>query len=395
MKAPRRKLKIKRLGNIFNDIASLDNLLEAYFNAIKGKRIRGMIKKMESDNNFLFTKLQEIRDMLLSHTFKSSSYNKFYVNERGKLREINSLPFFPDRIVHWALMQKISDRMISNFTKDTYSTIPGRGVQLAVKNIQNAIYKMNKAYPNGEIYALQIDIKSYYATINKKRLKKDYRRLIKDKDALWLIDEIIDGFSPESPIGIPIGNYTSQFSANLYLSYLDHKIKEKWKVKHYFRYMDDILILSHSKKWLWKIYDKIVKVLTRKKLSIKKKSPKVVKLSSGLSFIGYVIYNGYVLLRNNIKKQLIKACEKVRKSGTLTELDFARINSYLGWASHANTYKLLEKYYDPIKSTIERRREEPKRKKLVAKLLSLLPRIAPVQQTAASAISASQQQNAH
>lgn len=142
VKAPRRKLKIKRLGNIFNDIASLDNLLEAYFNAIKGKRIRGMIKKMESDNNFLFTKLQEIQNMLLSHTFKSSSYNKFYVNERGKLREINSLPFFPDRIVHWALMQKISDRMISNFTKDTYSTIPGRGVQLAVKNIRTAICEL-------------------------------------------------------------------------------------------------------------------------------------------------------------------------------------------------------------------------------------------------------------
>lgn len=134
--------------------------------------------------------------------------------------------------------------LLSNFTADTYSAIPGKGIHSCLHKLQKAM----RSDVKGSQYCLKIDAKQYYPSINHNILKAKYRRLFKDENLLWLLDEIIDSTPGES--GIPIGNYLSQYSGNYYLSAFDHWIKEIKGVKHYFRYMDDIVVLHESKEYL-------------------------------------------------------------------------------------------------------------------------------------------------
>lgn len=130
---------------------------------------------------------------------------------------------------------------VSVFTADTYACIKGRGIHLLLKNLRKTLDKD----PEGTKYCLKLDIKKFYPSINHDILKQVLRKKIKDEDLLWLLDEIID-----SAEGVPIGNYLSQFFANLYMAYFDHWVKEELKVKYYFRYADDIVLLADSKEQL-------------------------------------------------------------------------------------------------------------------------------------------------
>ena len=126
----------------------------------------------------------------------------------------------------------------SIFTTDTFSCIKGRGIHLAAKKVKKALH----TDPEGTKYCLKIDIRHFYPNIDHDILKTIVRRKIKDPDLLWLLHEIID-----SADGVPIGNYLSQFFANLYLAYFDHWLKETKKVRYYYRYADDIVVLGNNK----------------------------------------------------------------------------------------------------------------------------------------------------
>ena len=153
---------------------------------------------------------------------------------RTKRREIYQLPYFPDRITHHAIMNILEPIWVSVFTSDTYSCIKNRGIHAAAKRLKREL----KLDPEGTKYCLKIDVRKFYPSIDHEILKQVVRRKIKDKRLLWLLDEIID-----SADGVPIGNYLSQYFANLYLAYFDHWIKEE-RIKYYYRYADDIVILG-------------------------------------------------------------------------------------------------------------------------------------------------------
>ena len=192
---------MKRIGNLYSKIYDIDNLRLAHKNARRGKGWYHEGKMINNDPDKYLNKLQH---SLINKTYNTSDYITFMRTEGRKVREIFKLPYYPDRICQWAIIQVIEKHLINYVTSDTYSAIPGRGVHKALRKICNAV----NFDRYGTMYCLKLDVNKYYPSVNHSILKKILRRIFKDKDLLWLLDEIID--STEGDTGIPIGNYMSQ-----------------------------------------------------------------------------------------------------------------------------------------------------------------------------------------
>lgn len=224
----------KRISNIYHKIYDKQNVDIADRKARKCKRRRYGVRKhdenREKENNQLCL-------LLRNGEYKTSEYTTYKIYE-PKERIIFRLPYYPDRITHHAIMNIMESIWVKIFTRDTYSCIKNRGIHSLLQKLQSDL----TSDPEGTKYCLKLDIKKFYPSINHKILKQIIRKKIKDKNLLKLLDEIID-----SADGVPIGNYLSQFFANLYLAYFDHWVKEELKAKYYYRYADDIVLLSNSK----------------------------------------------------------------------------------------------------------------------------------------------------
>lgn len=313
---------MKRIKNVYEQVYSIFNLELAESIAQKGKKNQYGVKQhmLNSESN-----LRSLQLMLQEKTYKTSEYTKFKVFE-PKEREVFRLPFYPDRITHHAIMNVLEPMFVSVFTADTYSCIKGRGIHSALIKIKRALKDTS-----GTKYCLKLDITKFYPNVDHDILKSLLRKKIKDKDMLWLLDEIID-----SSDGLPIGNYLSQYFANFYLSYFDHWIKENQKVKYYFRYADDIVILSSDKESLHKLLFEIRNYLDQNlKLKIKPNYQIFPVAARSIDFVGYRFYHTHVLLRKRIKQNFARMLVKSNNK--------ASIASYKGWAKHANSKNLIKK----------------------------------------------------
>lgn len=178
---------------------------------------------------------------------------------------------------------------------------------------------------------------------------------IKDDDLLWLLDEIID-----SADGLPIGNYLSQYLANLYLCYFMHKANEEWKADCA-EYADDIVFFSDSKEFLHKLFHEKIRPYIENELELEVKSNFQVfpiamnrydKSGRALDYVGYKFYRGQKLIRKSIKQNFCRAVAKVNKIKDITPKEYKQtICSWLGWAKHSNSKHLLQTilrkdYYD-------------------------------------------------
>ena len=326
---------------LFDAVCEIDNLRLAHENASRGKKWYPEVK-MVNENPDMF--LYSIRDILLNKEYTNSKYCIFDRRENEKIRKIYKLPYYPDRIIQWALLQIISPILEKTFTKDTYSSIPGRGPLNCMMNVSKALYKN----PEETRYCLKIDIHHFYQSINHDILKEKYLDIFKDKNLLWLIFIIIDSVSDNE--GIPIGNYTSQYSGNLYLSEFDHWIKEEIHVKYYFRYMDDMVFLSDSKEFLHDLLYKIIERLNvKEKLELKRNYQIFPSTIRGLDYVGYRMFGDKILIRNRIHDRFVRLCNRLINKDELSEHDRSSLFSYIGFLQHANTYNLQKKYYEPIK----------------------------------------------
>ena len=204
--------RMKRINNLYPQIYSIENLMLADSIARKGKSNQPGIIMHDKNRD---KNIQVLHEMLKNKTYKTSDYTTFTIFE-PKERIIYRLPYFPDRITHHAVMNILERIFVSTFTADTYSCIKGKGIHAAAKAVKIALKDVSATE-----YCLKLDIKKFYPNIDHDILKCLIRKKIKDKDLLWLLDEIID-----STDGLPIGNYLSQYFANFYLSYFDHWIKE-------------------------------------------------------------------------------------------------------------------------------------------------------------------------
>lgn len=326
---------MKRHGYLYEQICSMDNLILAHHNARKGKRRYREVKMVnEEEYNYLLY----LKYMMENRTYHTSKYEVFIKKDGEKEREIYKLPYFPDRICQWAIIQVCEPIFMSKFISTTYSAIPGRGTHKCLRDVCRAIRDDNY----GCMYCLKLDIRKYYPSIPHKELKEMYADMFKDDDLLWLLNEIID--STEGEVGIPIGNYLSQYSGNLYLSKFDHWIKEKMRVKYYFRYMDDMVILHHDKEFLHALLEEIQDYLTDMKLTLKPNYQVFPTYERGIDFVGYRIFEDYVLLRKRTANRFKSAMNRIEDWDNLTEHERCKIASYKGILKHCDSYRLAEKY---------------------------------------------------
>lgn len=312
---------MKRTGNIYKQITSQANLQEADRKAQQGKsnQYGVIIHNRNREANLLV-----LQDMLESKTYQTSPYDIFTIHE-PKERIVYRLPYFPDRITHHAIMNVLEPIFVNTFTADTYSCIKKRGIHKLLHKLKQDLTDVS-----GTTYCLKFDIKKFYPNVDHHTLKTLLRRKLKDPDLLWLLDEIID-----SAPGLPIGNYLSQYLANFYLSYFDHWLKEEKGVKFYYRYADDIVILSNDKTKLHSLLADIKLYLEELKLEVKANHQVFPVAARGIDFVGYVFYHTHVMIRKSIKQSFARKLSK--------HPNHVSRHSYLGWLGHCNAKNLTKK----------------------------------------------------
>lgn len=319
---------MKRIGNLYTKIYDLDNLYLAYSKAKTGKsKSKGVIQfESDLDNNIL-----RIQKELIEQTYITSEYNVFTIRD-PKERTIYSLPF-RDRVVQHAIMNIIESLWTSVFISQSYSSIKGKGIHGAWKHIRRDLKNRKQTQ-----YCLKMDITKFYPSIDHHIMKQIIRKKIKDEKLLALLDGIID-----SAPGMPIGNYLSQFLANLYLSYFDHWLKEVKRVKYYYRYADDLIILGDSKQDLHLLRIHIQAYLSENlKLKLKSNYQVFPIVSRGIDFIGYVFFHTHTMLRKRIKKNFCRCVAKLNRK-VITAKDYRiKICSWLGWCKYCNSKNLIK-----------------------------------------------------
>lgn len=320
---------MKRINNLFEKIVTYDNLVEAERRARRGKSHRPEVMKFMTNYE---ANLLAIQQMLINKTYKTSEYKTFIIYE-PKERVIFKLPYYPDRIVHHAIMNVLEPIWVSIMPKNTYSCIKKRGIHKALRDLKESLKDRE-----GTRYCLKLDVRKFYPSIDHDVLKQIIRKKIKDKDLLELLDGIID-----SAEGVPIGNYLSQFFANLYLAYFDHCIKEVKKVKHYFRYADDMIIFSNSKEELHDLLYEIKDELAKLKLDIKSNWQIFPTDVRGISFVGYVTKSSHIRVRKNVKQGMCRRIARLNRKNITKEEWLQQTCSYIGWLKHCNGINLFKK----------------------------------------------------
>lgn len=332
---------MKRYGNLFPKIYDIENIELADKNARRNKlRNWGVIKHdrhRERDN-------LKLQGWLMNLSYRTSEYSTFKIYE-PKERIIFRLPYFPDRVTHHAIMNVTERIWVKTFLSKTYSCIKNRGIHKLAFDLK----KVLRNDLEGTKYCLKLDITKFYPSIDHEILKEIIRRKIKDKELLKVLDEIID-----SADGVPIGNYLSQFFANLYLTYFGHWIMEEIKVElakqgialHYFQYADDIIFLSNNKVALHKVLI-CVKLYLKHILKLRVKGNyQVFPVDSrGIDFVGYKFFHTHVLLRKSIKKNLKKLIHRYKRNEIKVDELNRRLRSYFGWLKYCNSKNFLNKIH--------------------------------------------------
>lgn len=306
---------MKRYGYLFEKITDIDNIKLAHKNARRGKAHYQEVKEVDAD---IAKYSMAIKALLESGEYKTSPYEIKFKKDKNKIREIYKLPYFPDRIVHHAIMQVLEPIWKSSLIANTFQSIKGRGPHKAIR-------KLKKDILHKDVYYLQLDIRKYYPSINNAKLKEAIRQKIKCTKTLQLLDGIVDSCQ-----GVPIGNYISQYFGNIYLNQVDHNVNSITGIKYY-RYCDDIVCIGGSKEVLWHSYKEILKYFTILCISVKKPILHKITVRAGLDFLGYKMYSNRILLRRSIKQRAVKHCT------------VDNIHSYIGWLNHCNGYNLTTK----------------------------------------------------
>lgn len=308
---------------LYEKIISIEHLFQSWDEFKKEKRGRSDVQKFEKDlEDNLFKLYEELKDK----TYKHAPYSAFNIYD-PKFRHIHKA-IVRDRIVHHAVVSVIEPIFDNTFIYDSYSCRKNKGTHKAVKRLAYFVRKVSKNY-SGKCFALKLDIKKFFASVDQLILLNLIKKKIEDQDLIWLIENILVSF--QKGTGIPIGNLTSQIFANIYLNELDQFIKHELKVKFYIRYCDDFVILDRNKEYLESLILDIEKFLKENlKLSLHEQKIIIRKYNQGVDFLGYIVLPHYILPRTKTKRRLFK------------KFNAKNLQSYLGYLSHANSYKIIK-----------------------------------------------------
>lgn len=289
---------MKRIGNLMDRILEMDNLYLAYYKASKGKYTNEAL--LYSKN--IISNLKNLQQQISSGNISVGKYHYFTIVD-PKQRQICAASF-DERVLHHALMNICHPYFDHRLIFDTYATRPDKGIYAALEKGKKAAARYS--------FVGKLDYRKYFDSISHDILKIKLRKLFKDKLLLSIFDQIIDSYSTTSNCGIPIGNLTSQYFANFYLSELDHFIKERLQIPIYLRYMDDMLLFENDKKLLQKNIQ-IIDQMSLENLKLTLKLPIIDKTIRGISFLGYTLKPNKVLLNGRSKRRFKNKLHKYTK----------------------------------------------------------------------------------
>ena len=349
--------KMKTYKNLYSKIYDIKNLVLAWKKARKNKTKKIYVIEFEKE---LPKNLKSLQKDLIDQTYYPKPLENFILCD-PKTRKISKADF-RDRVVHHAICNVIEHLFDETFIYDNSANRKGKGNLFAIKRFYSFVRKvsrngrLNGWFDDNQIkgYCLKADIKHYFQEIDSKILLKILQRKICCEKTLWLIKRVIERERETQNssiiIGLPLGNLTSQFFANVYLNELDQFVKHKLGAKYYIRYVDDFVILHSSKSQL-KLWKKEIELFLNEKLNLElhKDKSRIIPLSRGIDFVGFRNFYNYKLLRTrNIRK--IKRNILLKNKNQINKKKFSEI--FQGWnayADHANTYWLKNKLKKKIK----------------------------------------------
>jgi hypothetical protein len=288
---------MKRQNNLFEKITDYNNIRLAFLKAIRGNRSSlSAVKYCKNTEK----NLALLRNKLLTLRPQWGGYKSFQITD-PKLRTISTAPF-EQRIMHHAVMNILEPVIERQLIFHSYACRKGKGTQTAV------LFAFNQCKKNS--FFLKLDIRKYFDSIDHEILKFQLRRIIRDKKVIFLLDGIIDSYETAQGKGVPIGNLTSQFFANMYLSCMDHYILEKLHPSAYCRYMDDFVIWTNSKEKIKDIFLKINEYVNNN-LGLTIKPPVFGNSSSGLPFLGFLVKDKGVYLMQKSKRRVKERVKEI------------------------------------------------------------------------------------
>lgn len=326
---------------MFDQLTSWDNLLLAYRRAAQGKRSRPDVAAFE---HRLEDNLWQLQSELQAQTYQPLAYHSFFIHDPK--RRLISAADFRDRVVHHALCNLIEPIFERSFIADSYANRVGKGTHRA----RNRCQQFARRYP----YVLQCDLRQFFPSIDHAILQDQLARKVKDVGLLWLIDIILSSgkdvlkeqydmvFFPGDDLlainrrrGLPIGNLTSQFWANVYLNPFDHFIKRQLRCPAYLRYVDDFMLFADDKKTLWLWRDALIERLATLRLTIHPGAqPHLV--TEGISFLGFRIFPDRTRLKQRKGHQYKRKLKRLIQQYRSRQVGFKQLSqSVRGWVNHA------------------------------------------------------------
>ncbi|MFH0701713.1 MAG: reverse transcriptase/maturase family protein [Candidatus Woesearchaeota archaeon] len=341
-------LFMKTYRNLWDKLCSEDNLYLAYKKARKHKTQKPYVLEFEKD---LQNNLSLLRTELLLHAYQPKPLQTFIVRD-PKTRKI-SKAHFRDRVIHHALCNLIEPIFETSFIYDSYANRKGKGTLKAIKRFES----FSRIVSNNHIintFVLKADIKHYFEEVNHSILIRILEKKIKDKKVMWLIRKILRNHSFDK--GMPLGNLTSQFLANVYLNELDQFIKRKLKIRYYLRYVDDFVILDNNKDKLRVYRQEISNFLTiNLKLHLHPHKTSIRSIKQGITFLGARIFPFHRLLKKGnvpkLERKIFLLQEEFELNKIYYDQIYAVFEGWLAYAHHYNTYILRQKVIDKYEKT--------------------------------------------
>ncbi len=331
---------MKRHGHLFEQVTEYRSLLDAAYAARRGKQgnvgIARFVFHLESN-------LLMLQEDLQSGRYRMRPYRVFEIRE-PKPRKICAADF-RDRVVHHSLCNVLDPIVEQGLIDDSCACRRSRGTHAAVRRVQH----FARRFP----YALLCDVRQYFETIDHDVLKAMWRRKVKDKALLALIDGIVDhpipGCAPGK--GVPIGNLTSQYFANMYLGELDHFVKDRLRLPGYVRYMDDVAVFARDKPRLHEALAAVREFLSETlRLDLREEHTRLAPVTQGIPFLGFRVFP--VLLRLDGRqwarlRRRVRGRERAYRHGKISEDELAQfVRSMVAHVSHADCHMARRQVFE-------------------------------------------------
>ena len=342
---------MKRYGGLWERVVSWENLLLAARKARRGKRDRPSVRRFEFDAE---AELLRLQGELVEGTYRPGQFGTHWIS-RPKARMISAAPY-RDRVVHHALMNVLEPIVDRHFHPHSYACRKGKGTHAAAGRVQDLLRRYR--------YFVQFDIRKYFPSIDHEILKATYRRLVKDRPVLQLMDLIVDQSNEQEAVceyfagdnlftphqrrrGLPIGNLTSQWLANWHLTLLDHSVTSRYGLGGYVRYCDDFLIFHDHRDVLRDAIGGVRDFLEALRLRLHERKLSIQPSRAGTTFVGYRLWGTHCLVRKSNVREFRRRVRWMRRAYADRLVCWVHIKprlvSWMGHARQANSTSLLRR----------------------------------------------------